>query len=327
MRTKMKASNLILIISLFVFVIPCYAASAKYISIGTSGSGGTYAMAGAAIAKILNKYNPELSVTIEATPGGGDGNIRLLGKGKINFGIGTSSSAYLAYKSEDIFSKEKFENIRTGIVGMYTTYFGIIPAKSPIKSFSQFKGLKIGTYSARNKFNTEQVLSVYGLKKGDYKLSQFDVAECAEELKDGNIDAIMGGGFSPVSSFTELATFMNLRFIGHDNEQMQEKVLNLMRDNTKVVLEANTYKGQPQTLLSHGSLIGLFVNVTTNDRLAYSVFKTILEHPKELEEIYKPVGLFTLENQKKFYLGRNGDIVPPYHPGVLIYLKEKGVLK
>ena len=95
---KRKVLSMVVAV-LFCFLLSsiCIAKSVKYISIGTSGSGGTYAIAGAAMAKVLNQYNPDLSVTIEATPGGGDGNIRMLGKGKLNFGLGTASSAYQAY--------------------------------------------------------------------------------------------------------------------------------------------------------------------------------------------------------------------------------------
>ena len=303
----------------------CLAADVKYVTIGTSGSGGTYAMAGAAMAKVLKQYNPGLSVTIEATPGGGDGNIRLLGRGKIDLGLGTLDSAYSAFKREDKFAKENYDNLRTGIVGMRTAFLAIVRANSPIKSFRDLKGKKIASTSARSKSKTEIILQLYGLDKGDFKVIQYNVGECADALKDGNVDAIIGAAFSPVAAFLDLSNSINLRFLDHDPE-ISEKILHVIPDAVRSIIPANTYKGQTKDLSGiGGSFIGLFTHSKVDEQVVYSSLKTILEHSTELEEVYKPVGLFNLENQKDFI--NKKEVIPPLHPGMIRYFKDKGLLK
>jgi TRAP transporter 4TM/12TM fusion protein len=72
------------------------AAAAKFVSIATGGSGGTYYVIGGGMGKIIEKYVPGVKVSVESTAASTE-NCRLVASKKVKFAIVMPDSAYFGY--------------------------------------------------------------------------------------------------------------------------------------------------------------------------------------------------------------------------------------
>jgi len=69
----------------------------KFVSVATAGTGGTYYIVGAGMAKLFNKYLPGVRATSETTAGSVE-NIKLLAAKKVLLALSTSDTAFYAYQ-------------------------------------------------------------------------------------------------------------------------------------------------------------------------------------------------------------------------------------
>ena len=85
---KLKSKIAIMIsVSLVSFAIAAViAAPAQFISIATGGTGGTYFILGSGMAKIIEKYIPNVKASVESTAASTE-NIRLIASKKVQFAI------------------------------------------------------------------------------------------------------------------------------------------------------------------------------------------------------------------------------------------------
>lgn len=294
-----------------------------FVSIGTSDVGGTYNIAGTAMAKVINKHLPTMKISVEATPGGGMGNIRFLGKESITFGIAGSDAGYNSYLGEAPFEKEKNENLRTVLTGLELQAHIIVPSSSGIKSPVDLKGKSIVATSAANaSIYAPQTLEAYGLKSGDYKIKMMATSEAVEALKDGRADAIVTYAIGPGSAFMDLALRRDVTFLSVAEDKI-EAMMKKYPYYKKFTMKAGFYPKQPEIRVSAITSV-LFTYGKVEEQLVYDFVKTLLENSSELAEIHPAAGAFNLERQKELLAGK---VIPPLHPGVVRYYKEKGLLK
>ncbi len=299
-------------------------AQTRFASIGTSDAGGTYNIIGTAMAKVINQHQPTIKVSVEATPGGGMGNIRFLGKESITFGIATSDAGYSAYRGEGLFVKEKNANIRMVLTGLELQMHIIVLSNSGIKTPADLKGkTTVATSAANRLIYVPQIMETYGLKQEDYKLTNMSTNEAVEALKDGHVHAILTIAIGPASAFKDLALSRDVQFLSVD----EDKIAFLIKKYPyyrRAVIKANFYPKQGQDIIVPGITSVLFTHAKVNEQLVYDVVKTLLENSKELIEIHPAAGAFDLERQNDLL---KGEVIPPFHPGVARYYKEKGLLK
>lgn len=299
-------------------------AQSQFVSIGTSDAGGTYNFMGTAMAKVISKYLPHLKPSVEATPGGGMGNIRLLAKESITFGIAGSDAGYSSYRGEGPFAKEKNENLRTALTGLELQCHFIVLAASKIKSLSDLRGKSIVANSAGNAaIYAPQTLEAYGLKAGDYKISMMATNEAVEALKDGRVDAILTYAVGPAAAFMDLALRHDVHFLPVAEDKINSMIQKYPYYK-KFVMKPGFYPKQPQEIRVSAITSILYTHSKIEEQLVYTFVKALLEHSNELAEIHPAAGAFNIERQKEF-LG--GTIIPPLHSGVVRYYKEKGLLK
>ncbi len=303
-----------------------YADAVDYISIGTSGAGGTYAILGTAMAKVINKHAPGIQATIEGTPGGGLANVRLLTRKKIDFGIATSDNGYAAYMGEGPFKGEKNINVRQVIVGSDLPMHVVVPSDSPIKTVLELKGKTVAVTSAANgEIYVPQTLEVCGLKKEDYKILIMSTSEAIEAFKDERAAAIVTYAFLPISGLLDLTIGRRtIRFIDIP-EDRRTALSNAYPYYSKGVIPAKSYPGQNQDIATTAITGVLLTHDQVDEVIVYKVTKAILENPGELAEVYKPASSFNSNRQTELFSGRK--IIPPLHPGAEKYLREKGLIK
>ncbi len=300
-----------------------YSAPKEIIPLYTPGSGGTAYFLRGAIAKVVNKYVPEVQITVEAT-GGAPAMVKLLdekyAKGQAALGIGISKSFAFAYAGKAPFTKA-YTELRA-ISFLYGVEQPLLVLKnSPIQTYYDVKGKRIalgaagsGVYEVSN-----ELMAAFKIAKDTYKPLHLGYKEVIEGLQDGSIDAGFVAGSYPIPAIQELSVRKEVRVVPVD-----EKILKKMTDNEPYYyagkLKAGAYKGMDKEapILISGAVFLTHSKVRTD--LMYKITKAIYDHINELIEIHPVAKEMTLENRKL-------TITFPVHPGVEQYFKERGTKK
>ena len=88
-------------------------AATTYLTIGTSGTGGTLAILGAAIAKVVNDNNPGYMMNVENTPSGAAGNVMGVSAKQMEFGLAGEIETYNGYLGQGNYKETSFASPAT----------------------------------------------------------------------------------------------------------------------------------------------------------------------------------------------------------------------
>jgi len=316
----------ILLVAISLCLILCsqvFSASKEIIPLYTPGSGGTAYFLGGAIAKVVNKYVPEVQITVEAT-GGAPAMVKLLdekyAKGQPGFGIGISKSFAFAYLGKAPFTKA-YTNLRA-ISFLYGAELDLLTLKnSPIKSYYDLKGKRValgaagsGVYEVAN-----ELMDAFKITKDMYKPLHLGYKEVIEGLQDGSIDAGFVAGAYPIPAIQELSVRKEVRVVPVD-----DKVLKKLTEDEPYYyaksLKAGAYKGMDKDtpILVSGAVFLTHSKMSSD--LMYKITKAIYDHINELIEVHPVAKEATIENRKL-------TITFPVHPAVEQYFKEVGTKK
>jgi TRAP transporter TAXI family solute receptor len=295
-------------------------AQKKTIAIGTGGTGGVYYPIGGGMANVLSKHLPGVEATAEVTGGSVD-NLKLIGSQDGQIGLSMVDAALDAANGKDKFSSGKID-VRTLMV-LYPNRMHVVSAEGRgVKTMSDLKGKRVSTGSpgSATEVMAFRVIEAAGLDKDkDMTRERLSVAESANALKDGKIDAVFWVGGLPTAAVTDVGATPNLKIVMVDTAdlvgKMNEKYGPLY---SKGVIPAKTYPGQtadnPIAVVQNI----LVANAKMPDDVAYNIVKTLMEKKPELVAVHREAENFTVESQSK-------DNTPiPFHPGAAKYFKEKG---
>jgi TRAP transporter TAXI family solute receptor len=288
----------------------------KFISIGTGGTGGTFYIVGAGIAKVINKYAPGMKATSEAT-GAVIENCKLVGTKKLTLAFNTPGESYWAYKGEKMF-KERYEGLRWVMGGHSQVQHILARADSPIKSIEDLRGKRVGVGAPGSGTAGTAIatLEANGLKQGvDYKPEWLSFVEVVEGLKDGTIDAGFITLGLPGSAVIDLTTSRAIRFLPLSKE-VQHKLEPLFF--FPGIIKKGTYKGLNEDVPSVTNLVNLITHKDVDTETIYAITKVIHEHTRDLAEVHPAGNEYSLENALR-------GLTIPLHPGAEKYYKEKGV--
>jgi len=290
-------------------------AKRKFVSIATGGTGGTYYIIGGGLAKLFNKYIPDVKATSEATAASVE-NCRLVGTGKTTLALVMPDVGYFAYLGKREF-KEKYEKIRGVAIGGHGMELHVmVRAESPIKTIEDLRGkrVSVGAPGSGNEVAVKNSFEALGLTYKDFKTEWLSFAETAGGLKDGTIDVgtILVG--SPGSAILDLTTTHKIRFLELD----VDRVIRAHPYWYRSIIKKGVYRGVDRDIPAVGIGTIIITSSDVDEDLIYQITKTVLEHTNELAEIH-PAGK---EYNVKF---ATRGIKMPIHPGSLRYLKEKGI--
>jgi TRAP transporter TAXI family solute receptor len=303
-----------------------HAHAQQFVTIGSSGAGGTYNTIATAMGKVVNDLNPKVRVNVEATPGGGLGNVRLLGQKRLDFGLATTSDAVSAAHGVGAFKNGKLANLRTILFGPQLPLHAVVLDASPIKDIADMKGRKVVTNSSANLVTfVPDTLSIFGLKSGEgYNIASHSTTEAMDAFKDGRVDAFMSYMFMPAAALLDVGTSNKIRFLSMSTDRVKKLAKN-EGIYTPATIPAGTYPGQDKDVQTAGIGVALYAHDEVPADVVYALTKAVLESPGQLEKIYKPTVQFSVDRQKRQFA--EGDVVPPLHEGARRYLKEAGILK
>jgi TRAP transporter TAXI family solute receptor len=287
--------------------------------LATGGTAGTYYPFGGAMAKIWNSKIPGMNVTAQST-GASAENVRLINKKEVELALVQSDTIDFAYNAKEVF-KEKLTKM-AAIAVLYPEIIQIVVrGGSPIKSFANLKGVKIGVGApgSGTEANFRQLMEVYGMKKEDAKAQYLSFAESAEQFKDKHIDAFIVTAGIPNAAIVDVSAAHSIRILPIPDD----KVAQLTKKYpflSLAVIPANTYKNQSADVKTVAVAAVLIASSELKEDTVYKLTKALFDNQAGLASAHAKGKEL---NIKTAVTG----VSIPYHPGAIKYYKEKGAMK
>jgi TRAP transporter TAXI family solute receptor len=304
--------------------LPSSRAASELVPLYTPPVGGTAYVLGAGVVSVTNKYILNANLVHEATTGTMDMVRRMIqreaGK-KPCFGIFGTPDGWKAYKGEAEYGGKPFSSLRSVVFVNASDMYLVVPAKSPIKSFSDVKGKRVGIGGPGSTVANSALLFLeyFGVAKNDFKPYYYTYRETIEGIQDGSLDGgFVGGGF-PIAIYTELALKHDVRIVPVD-EKVLEKVISEHPYYYQTVVKAKSYKGLEQDTAIYGFTTALWTHSGVPADFVYSLLKNLFVNKDDYYAIHKSARDMSPENALK-------GIPVLFHPGAEKYLREIGVMK
>lgn len=313
-------------ISLFLVMLHPGAASGagELVPFYTPPAGGVAYVLGAGIITVNNKYISETKMVHEATTGTMDIVRRMMARAEAKkdcFSIFGTVDGFRAYKGEGEYSGKAFTTLRHVVFVNGTDLYLVVPANSPIKSYGDVKGKRIGMGGPGSTVaNTAHFLfEQHGVKKEDFKPYYFTYRETVDGIQDGSLDGGFVAGGYPIAAYTELSSRHNVRVVPVD-EGLMKKIVSEHPYYYSSVIKANSYKGLEKDTPILGFTTALFSTENVSPEFMYKFIKNLFEHKDDYYAIHTSAKDMSPETALK------GKSVP-LHPGAEKYYKEIGVIK
>ena len=300
------------------------AQAAELVPFITPPAGGGAYVLGAGMVSVTNRFLPGANLVHEAASGTMDIVRRMMYRESTKkdcFGIFGTVDAWNAYQGKNEYSGKPFSNIRAVVFATGTDLYLVVPANSPIKSYADVKGKRIGMGGPGSTVaNTAHfLLEQYGVAKKDFKPYYFTYSETVQGIQDGSLDGGFVAGGYPLPSYTELANTRDVRIVPVD-EQTVKKATSEHPYYCRNVVKAKAYKGVDQDVLIMSFTTAVFTLASVDSDFIYKFLKNLFDHRTEYYSIHSSAKDLTPEDATK-------GVPVPFHPGAEKYLKEIGAMK
>ncbi len=325
----MEYRNLALVVAfaalLSIFFAAPSSAQQQLVGFASPAAGGLSYVTVAGMVNTVNKYMPgNVRFMHEATTGTLDMVRRLqiaYGQKKEMLAAFGTPDGWNAYKGEAEYKGKPFNQLRSVIFNHVVDLYLAVPANSPIKSYADVKGKRIGMGGPGSSPANlgHMILEYYGVTKKDFKPFYYVYKETVEGIQDGSLDGgFLAGGF-PMPSYLELSTRFNARIVPVD-DRIAKKIIADHPGHYQNIVKAKSYKGLEQDTSILGWTSAVWTHANTSSELVYSFLTTLFDHTEEYYQIHQDARGLTLENATR-------TILVPFHPGAEKYLREMGAMK
>ena len=288
----------------------------------SGGVGGVFYPYGQILASLLSAAVPGLDATGQLTRGSVD-NARLIQRGEADIGFSTLDSAYDAVNGRGAFAGDGKLDLSVLAV-LYDSYLHIVAAGGKdISRIGDLKGRKVSVGSTGSSTETiaDRVMTAAGLDPArDVERYNFGVAESADAMKAGRIDAFFWIGGVPTAAVSNLAAAgqPSLVFLPTENvEAIEKDYPGLYR---RALLPMTAYDGMTEDVPCLGVANVLIVSAKAKDRFVTTV----------LDGIFANVELIRGSHPEARKLSIDSAAVRtavPFHPAAEAYYASKGALK
>lgn len=295
------------------------AQAAEKLVLATGGTAGTYYPFGGAMAKIWSSKIKDMSVTAQ-TSGASAENVRLINKKEVELALVQSDTLDFAFNAKEAF-KEPLKGM-SAIAVLYPEIIQVVVrADSPIRSFGDLKGKKVGVGApgSGTEANFRQLMDIYGLKKEDVNPQYLSFAESAEAFKDKHIDGFIVTAGIPNAGIMDVSTQHAIRILdiaGPEAGKLVAKYPFL----APAKVPAGTYKGQDKEVNTVAVNAVLIAGNHLKEDVVYNLTKALFENRAELASAHAKGKELEMSKAVK-------GVSIPFHPGAVKYYKEKGAMK
>lgn len=287
-----------------------------FVTIATGGTAGTYFPLGGALADIWSNNVSGVNSTAQTT-GASVANVNLLKNGEVEVIFVQNDIAYYAANGAEMFSDNKYEDIK-GLATLYPETIQIITLEGKkIESIADLKGKKVavGAAGSGTEANARQILEAAGITYDDINVQYLSFSEAANNLKDGNIDAAFVTAGFPTAAVQDIAAQRKVNLLAVD-DALADKLIEKYPFYVKTVIPADTYNGMTEDVEAVAVMSMLAVSSSLDEDTVYNLTKTMYENPDRLKAAHSLGALIKAE------AGQDAMSIE-LHPGAEKYFKEK----
>ena len=296
------------------------APKARFLSIATGGTGSIFYPYGGGIAKVLSEHLPATRATAEVTGASVD-NLKFVRDGRADLALTLADTLADAVKGRGAFESSGPVPAATLAV-LFPYYVQVVTLdSSTIRDIDDLKGKVVSTGSPGS--GTEvvalRVLRAAGLDPSrDVRRQALGVAESAEALKDGRVDAFFWASGLPTPAIQDLSHTPGFAIRMIPNAHL---LAALRRDFGDLYFELqvprDAYPGIREPIPVVGSSSVLVVKQSMDEQLAYDITRLLFEHQPELAAIHPEARNLSLRTA-------SAHSPAPFHTGAIRYYRERG---
>lgn len=292
-------------------------AAAKRYSLGTSSSGGNFYLIGGGLATVLNnKLAGQFVFTSEET-GGSTANLAMIEAGDAEIGFAMTSALYEGITGTGTWNQGKPMKNVLGLIPLYPSYMTMYTlASNNIRNLNDYNGKIVGLGSKGAAMDSvlRAAFSNMGLRPSS--IFNDGHGATATAVSQGQVDVAVLFSYPPFAAITELEATKRLRFIGLTAEE-QKFLTSEYPFYASSTMPKGSYAGVTEDVPTVSEWNMLVVSKALSEDEVYLIVKTLFENQSELLQIHNSLQYCTPENTLNFNI--------PLHPGVIKYLKEKGI--
>ncbi len=283
----------------------------------TGSPTGTFYIAAQAIAAVVSKYSPE--ITVVAIPGGGSiSNCRAVGRGDVPISLSTALVAHFAYNGlEPFFKNETYPALRF-VAPIHPLVVGfIVRSGSGIKTVYDLAGKRvaIGEPGSGDAVVSEIILKEAGVWDKVIKVNVGD-PESWDLFKSEQVDAFIHHTTVPNPSIYELSTRVPITF-AEIPDDLASKIISKYGFFSQAVIPKEGYVGMDRDVkvLKIPSII--IANANAPEDMVYKFVKAYWER---FDEVVVMASFLKDVDRNNPFAG----VTLPLHPGAYKYFSEKG---
>jgi len=316
---------LVLVLSL-AFSFAAY--SMESLTICTGAVAGSWYPIGGAIAEMVNPLIEEYGYSLTAVPGGGTGNVAVVGNDEAQFGLSYSTNLAMGLTGKYPYEGTPFPKLRA-IANLYDMAVHIgVAADTGITTLEDFfkqKNFKFlpdavatGSVWIFELIAAEYNLTYDDLKKNGWTLDYGGQAFQSSAYTDRHDDGFNVHTNTPNASTYEMTNKRATVFLA-----IPDNVQNALIEKwgmKNVIIPAGTYRNQDKDVSTVTMPCVLFCSADVPDEVVYIVTKSLCEGKEQLVAVHKNFARFNPETAP---LGVGVEL----HPGAQKYYKEVGLIK
>lgn len=291
--------------------------SQQRMTIATGSSGGVYYLWGGALAKIWSDSIKNLTVNVEATTGQ-TVNLKLLEAGQGELAMSNIAASYEAWTGTGDFKGREYRKQRA-MFAMYPSYYvAAALTDAGINSLEDLNGKRVsfGTPKGTIDVYGRVMLDVLGIKPA--RILNSGWPDVAGQISDKLSDAILVIGGQPWPAVRDLETTRSLKFFDLTQAQI-DKLHKAYPYFVGERLPAKLYKNQPENYNSLAFWNIMSVSADVSDDIVYQMMDSMVKNFDVIKTTHPSTAAF-------FKLADVVRVSPiPLHPGVIKYLKDKGI--
>jgi TRAP transporter TAXI family solute receptor len=291
--------------------------SGQSLNVVTGGQGGVYIIYGAGLADLLTKQL-KVNASAESTAAS-VANMQLIRDGKAQLAFTLADTAYDAVQGRTPSFEGKKADAKALAV-LYSNYTHVIAKDGAgIKTVADLKGkrVSVGAANSGTEIIANRILEAYGLDPAkDISRERLGVADSANRLKDGGLDAFFWSGGLPTSQITDLVNSTKIVFVEHTDsiKKMSDKYGPFYFNTT---IPTNTYKNDAAVTVA-GVANLLVAPASMDPALAKAILATMFDNKSTLETVHAEAKNLKLETATK------GSPLE-FHAGAIDFYKSKNV--
>lgn len=260
-------------------------APARFLTLGTAGTGGIYYPLGGALASRLSVADSSRRFTAEVT-GGSLENVNRIRSGEMDVGLAVATTVHEAYTGGRDFDGA-YRDLRI-VAPLYPNVTHVLVADgSGVGSVGDLAGrrVSVGSPGSGTEQVARQVLAAYGLGYDAVDEEFLSFTESSAALRDRAIDAAIFSVGYPASAVLEATTGADARLVGIDEEH--RGILRARHPYYSAgTIPAGSYPGQDEAVPTVAVMNWIVVDESLDAGVVRGILRVLSEERDELVRVH-----------------------------------------